>query len=74
LLRIGDAAGGARFRLSQAVDQSVALVRHRRWMSLSCRPLHGWQALLDGCGFSARAMPMMAGTPFANVLLHAEIA
>jgi SAM-dependent methyltransferase len=74
LLRIGDAAGGARFRLSQAVDQTVALVRHRRWTSLSCRPLHGWQALLDSCGFSARAVPMMAGTPFANVLLHAEIA
>src|SRR6201998_4258166 len=39
LLRVGDSAGGARFALSKAVDHTVAIMRHRRWMRLGCRPL-----------------------------------
>jgi SAM-dependent methyltransferase len=74
LLRIGDAAGGSRFRLSKAIDQSVALARRRRWVPLNCRPLRAWQELLTACGFSARALPMSAGTPFVNVLLRAQTA
>jgi len=74
LLRIGDAAGGFGFHLSRTVDQAVSLVRRRRWISLSCRPLRAWQELLSGCGFRARALPMSAGTPFVNVLLRAEAA
>jgi SAM-dependent methyltransferase len=72
LLRVGDAAGGAGFALSRAVDSTVALLRRRRWVRLSCRPLAEWRALLERCGFSARALPMSAGTPFVNVLLCAE--
>jgi len=75
LLRIGDAAGGAGFVLSKAVDSAIALVRRRRWVPLKCRALHEWQALLAGCGFSAwHPLPMSAGTPFVNVLLRAEVA
>lgn len=74
LLRVGDAAGGARFALSKAVDQTIALMRHRRWMRLECRPLRVWEQLLAGCGFRTHAMPMSQGTPFVNVLLRAELA
>ncbi|HYB32757.1 MAG TPA: class I SAM-dependent methyltransferase [Steroidobacteraceae bacterium] len=74
LLRIGDAAGGAGFLLSQAVDGTVALLRRRRWVRLHCRALAAWQALLGRCGFRAQALPMSAGTPFVNVLLRAELA
>jgi SAM-dependent methyltransferase len=72
LLRVGDAAAGAGFVLGRAVDSTVALLRRRRWVHLSCRPLAEWRALLERCGFSARALPMSAGTPFVNVLLRAE--
>jgi len=74
LLRVGDAAGGMRFALSKAVDQTVALMRRRRWMRLECRPLRAWERLLAGCGFSTHALPMSEGTPFVNVLLRAELA
>lgn len=74
LLRVGDAAGGTRFALSRAFDQTVALVRHRRWMRLECRPLRVWEQLLAGCGFRTHALPMSEGTPFVNFLLRAELA
>jgi SAM-dependent methyltransferase len=73
LLRVGDGAGGPRFRLSQAIDQTVVLARRRRWVSLSCRPLRAWQELLTACRFRARALPMGGGT-FVNVLLCAQAA
>ena len=74
LLRVGDAAGGLGFTLSKAVDHTVALVRRRRWIRLQCRPLRAWERLLSGCGFRTHALPMSEGTPFANVLLRAELA
>jgi SAM-dependent methyltransferase len=74
LLRIGDAAAGSAYHFSRLVDQTVVLLRRRRWLQLRCRPLREWQRLLASCGFRARALPMSAGTPFANVLLHAEVA
>jgi SAM-dependent methyltransferase len=73
LLRVGDAAGGARFRLSRAIDQTVVVARRRRWVSLSCRPLRAWQELLTACRFRARALPMSSST-FVNVLLCAQAA
>ena len=74
LLRVGDAASGTRFALSKAMDHTVALMRHRRWVRLECRPVRAWEQLLGGCGFSTHALPMSEGTPFANVLLRAELA
>jgi SAM-dependent methyltransferase len=69
LVRVGDAAAGTRCALSQAVDRTVALLRHGRRPTLWCRPAREWQALLAGLALRTRALPMSAGTPFANVLL-----
>ena len=74
LLRVADAAGGARFAFSKAVDHTVALMRRRRWVRLACRPLRVWEQLLAGCGFRTHALPMSDGTPFVNFLLRAELA
>jgi len=72
LLRVGDAAGGLRFTLSQAVDMVVAAGRRGRVLQLHCRALPEWLALLARTGFSAETLPMSGGTPFANVLLVAR--
>jgi SAM-dependent methyltransferase len=69
LLRVGDAAGGARFRLGLLVDRAVALARRRRGVRFCCRPLTEWLRLLARLGFDTRAVPMSGGTPFANFLL-----
>jgi hypothetical protein len=74
LLRVGDADGGVRFAMSKAVDRIVALARRGRLIRCWCRPLTEWLALLGRLGFHTRALPMSAGTPFANVLLIAEVA
>jgi SAM-dependent methyltransferase len=71
LLRVGNAAGGWRFRMSRWVDATVLYLREHRQGPLHCRTLPAWLATLAGCGFAARAMPTSAGTPFANVLLVA---
>jgi SAM-dependent methyltransferase len=72
LLRVADADGGARFALGKAVDRIVALARGRHFR-LWCRPLRDWLALLERLGFRTRAIPMSAGTAFANFLLIAEV-
>jgi SAM-dependent methyltransferase len=69
LLRIADAAGGMRFHAGMLVDRVAALARRRRLVHLHCRPLAEWQQLLARLGFTTRAVPMSAGTPFANFLL-----
>ena len=74
LLRIGDAAGGWRFRYSQWVDKAIMLLRGHAWVNTYCRSVPEWLALLRECGFEARTMPMSQGTPFANVLLLAHAA
>ena len=71
LLRIGNAAGGWRFTMSRWIDAALLYVRDHRQGRLHCRTLPAWSAALAGCGFTARAIPMSAGTPFANVLLVA---
>ncbi|MGD9942716.1 MAG: trans-aconitate 2-methyltransferase [Burkholderiaceae bacterium] len=72
LLRVGDAAGGWRFRASQAVDALVTFVRGHRLGRLYCRSLADWRAALQRHGFQVRTQALSAGTPFANVLLIAE--
>jgi SAM-dependent methyltransferase len=71
LLRVGDAAGGWRFRASRWVDSAGLYLRGHRQARLFCRTLPAWSAILTSCGFAAQALPMSAGTPFANVLLVA---
>lgn len=71
LLRVGNAAGGWRFNLSRWIDAAVLYLRGHRHGRLYCRTLPAWSAILESSGFTARAIPMSAGTPFANVLLVA---
>jgi SAM-dependent methyltransferase len=73
VLRVGDAGGGWPFRFSVWVDRVVTFVRSHRSSRLHCRPLADWQAALAGLGFAVRSLPMNKGTPFANILLVAEL-
>ena len=72
LLRIGDADAGLPFKISNWVDHIVTFIRGHRLPRLYCRSLNAWLAALEAVGFSAEAVPMHAGTPFANVLLVAH--
>jgi len=71
LLRVGDAEGGVRFRLSRWGDQLVALLRGRGLLRLHCRSIGEWRELLRECHFDCTAQPMSGGT-FTNVLLIAH--
>lgn len=73
LLRVGDAASERGYRISQWVDRTVTRVRGHRVAPTWGRPLDEWTALLDRLGFAVRSMPMSRGTPFANVLLVADL-
>ena len=72
LLRVGDAAGGLPFSISNWVDQIVLLLRGRGLVQLHSRPIPDWIEMLERIGFQTKAMPMSADTPFANVLLVAR--
>lgn len=72
LLRVGDADGGLRFRLSNWVDHTAVFVRGHRLRALYCRRLTDWKKALAALDFAVEAHPMSAGTPFANVLLVAR--
>ncbi|SMF93308.1 Methyltransferase domain-containing protein [Methylomagnum ishizawai] len=72
LLRIGDAAGGAKFGFGLWVDRWVAFVRGHGLARLHCRTLRDWVALLERLGFAVEVLPMAQGTPFANQLLIAR--
>lgn len=72
LLRVGDRAAGLRFRITEWVDRLVMRLRGHRLEGLHCRTLDEWRARLAALGFRVDAVPMSAGTPFANVLLVAR--
>jgi len=72
LLRVGDAAGGIGFRVSQWVDRLVLAVRGHRAPRLHWRSAREWQMVLASQGFRSEAHPLSQGTPFANVLLVAR--
>jgi SAM-dependent methyltransferase len=73
VLRVGDAAAGWPFRFSVWVDHVVTFLRGHRNSRLHCRPLEAWKSVLRELGFSVRSLPMNQGTPFANILLVAEL-
>ncbi len=73
LLRVGDAASRRGFAVSQWVDRVVTTVRGHRVPPTWGRPLADWVGLLQGLGFGVRSLPMSQGTPFANVLLVADL-
>jgi len=72
LLRVGDAAGGLPFALSNWVDHVADLARGRRLSRLHCRSMGEWVTALNQLGFQVQTVPMSQGTPFANVLLVAR--
>ena len=73
LLRVGDAASTRGFAASQWVDRVVSVARGHRVPPTFSRSLAQWTQLLQGLGFSVRAVPQSQGTPFANVLLVADL-
>lgn len=74
LLRIGNAAGGWPFRLSNWVDVMAAAARGHGLVKLYCRTLDQWRQALQLLGFNVTSVPMSQGTPFDNVLLIAKVA
>jgi len=48
------------------------LTHYHRTQRIYCRSVPEWRALLQDVGFESEAMPMSAGTPFANVMLIAR--
>lgn len=70
--RVGDAAGGWRFRASQWVDRSISFAQGHRLPRMWCRQLGEWVAQLERSGFAVQCVPMSQGTPFANTLLAAR--
>lgn len=73
LLRVGDVADRRGYAISQWVDRWVTRVRGHGVAPTWGRRLDDWIALLAGLGFTVQALPMSRGTPFANVLLVAEL-
>jgi SAM-dependent methyltransferase len=73
LLRVGDAADRGGFAASQWVDRIVTFVRGHRSPPTWGRPLTAWVALVRDLGFTVQTVPMSQGTPFANVLLVADV-
>jgi SAM-dependent methyltransferase len=73
LLRVGDAAAARGFAASQWVDRIVTAVRGHTAPPTWGRTLGEWTALLEALGFVVQPVPMSQGTPFANVLLRADL-
>jgi 2-polyprenyl-3-methyl-5-hydroxy-6-metoxy-1,4-benzoquinol methylase len=73
ILRIGDAAGGLGFKVSNWVDNVVTFARGHRLGRLYCRSLAQWRKQLEHLGFEVETKPMSQGTPFANVLMLARV-
>lgn len=72
LMRVADAEGGVKFTVGKYFDQTVLLARARRSPKLWYRSAREWLSLLAAGGFQTDAVPMSAGTPFANVMLIAH--
>jgi 2-polyprenyl-3-methyl-5-hydroxy-6-metoxy-1,4-benzoquinol methylase len=73
ILRIGNASGGLRFAISNWVDRLIFFARGHRYSKLYCRSENDWTLALEKLGFQIEAKPMSQGTPFANVLLVAQL-
>ena len=73
LLRVADSADWRGSAASQWVDRIVTLLRRHRLAPMFCRSLAEWVALLERLGFVVHSVPMSRGTPFANLLLAADL-
>lgn len=72
LLRVCDAAAGVSALLTRAGDHIGSLAKREGFARLHLRSAAEWSARLETLGLSVEALPMSAGTPFANVLLCAR--
>jgi len=73
LLRVGDQADSRGFAASQWVDRIVTWARGHRVPPTWGRTVQDWTRTLQALGFDVRAVPQSQGTPFANVLLIADL-
>jgi SAM-dependent methyltransferase len=73
ILRVGDAAGGLGFKVSNWVDSVVFFLRGHKSSRLYCRTLAEWSGVLKKIGFDVETKPMSEGTPFSNVLVLARL-
>ena len=73
LLRVGDADKRGAFAISQWVDRVVTLARGHAVPPTYGRTLDNWLLSLRRLGFTVQIAPMSRGTPFANVLLVADL-
>jgi hypothetical protein len=74
LLRVGDAANQRGFAVSQWVDRVVTWCAATACRPPGAAPLPEWKAVAAGLGFAVRRRCRMSqGTPFANVLLVADL-
>ena len=69
ITRVGDAAAGLPFKLSNWVDHAVTFSRGHRLQRLYCRSLTDWHNLLQEVGFEVESLNMSGHLPFANVML-----
>ncbi|HEX5538200.1 MAG TPA: class I SAM-dependent methyltransferase, partial [Methylophilaceae bacterium] len=72
LLRIGDAGGGLRYKMSAGYDRVIWKLRGARHSRLYCRTLPEWRETLHRTGFSSKAVPIHHGLRLANTLLVAK--
>ena len=72
VIRVGDAAAGARFGLSLWVDRLVTLARGHGWSPLYCRPALDWAQALQALGLQVQLLRTVGGPPFANTMLIAR--
>jgi SAM-dependent methyltransferase len=74
LLRVGDPANSHRKAFSVYLDRLVIAARGHRVPTGWTRPIPEWATLLQRLGFrSVQPVAMSQGTPFANVLLVADL-
>lgn len=74
LLRVGDMAQQRGFAISQWVDWAAATFRGHRAPPTWGRTVDAWCEALRGLGFQEPTrVPLSQGTPFANVLLVADL-
>lgn len=72
VLREANAGRGLAFAMTRWAERVACWARGQFGQALVYRRAEEWNTLLAGLGFSVSAVPMSAGTPFANVLFLAR--
>lgn len=72
VLREADAGRKLSFAITRWAERAACWMRGQFGQRLAYRRAEEWSILLDELGFTVNAVPMSAGTPFANVLFLAR--